>query len=471
MRTAIVVLCTVLTTTMGAAGSWTRATSPNFEVYSSAGERQAQDALRYFERVRIFFTSFLKLTPRSDVPVRLVLFDGENEFAPFRPNRTAGAFYQAGADRDYIVLKTFDRRLYPVVVHEYAHLLFRHAGALYPLWLNEGLADFFSTLDPDGDTMTIGNVPVSRIAFFVQDRTALMKLDRLFAVDQLSEDYRSPEHVGLFYFQSWALTHMMLTDDRYRPNVAEFLRIIATGAPSAETLERAFGRTIESIARDLDAYVTRADYAHLVVNLRLPPFKAPITVSHVDDFSAYLMKATLLGTMAGRDADARDAFEALAAVRPDDLSLIETRAFFELRRNRRNEAQRLLSRAVALDSRNPAVYREYATLAPARAEDLLARAVSLAPADLDLRIRQASWLLSHERGDEALTTLASVKTIPRESAFSVFQLMASAYLQVGRIREAKSASERVTEYAEPGEQIRQAQQLQAQVEEQLAALR
>ena len=34
---------------------WIRMQSPNFEAYSSAGERETRDALRYFERVRDFF--------------------------------------------------------------------------------------------------------------------------------------------------------------------------------------------------------------------------------------------------------------------------------------------------------------------------------------------------------------------------------------------------------------------------------
>jgi hypothetical protein len=64
-----------------------------------------------------------------------------------------------------------------------------------------------------------------------------------------------------------------------------------------------------------------------------------------------------------------------------------------------------------------------------------------------------------------------VKTIPRDAAFRVFHLLATIYLQLGRVVEAQSAAERVREYAEPGEQISQARQLRARVDERLAAPR
>lgn len=39
-------------------------------------------------------------------------------------------------------MQSLDADSYPIVVHEYAHLIMWHAGATYPAWLNEGLAEF-----------------------------------------------------------------------------------------------------------------------------------------------------------------------------------------------------------------------------------------------------------------------------------------------------------------------------------------
>jgi tetratricopeptide (TPR) repeat protein len=466
MRLAVV-LSVVLTTTVAAAESWTHVASPHFDLYTTAGERQAHEALAYFERVRAFFTEFLKLSPRSDIQTRLIVFNGEAQFAPYRPYPSAGAFYQSGVDRDYVVMKSFTEDAYPIVVHEYAHLIFRHSGAVYPLWLNEGLADFFSTLSQQGEKMNIGRVPPGRLAQLAVEPT-LLPLDRLFAVDHRSSDYRSSTHAGLFYSQSWALTHMLLTDERYRQRSGEFLRIISTGMPSAAALATAFERTTEQVMNDLRGYVRRADYPYFVADYTLPARAPDGPARSVDDYEATLVMTSLLANMTGRDADARASFETLARQRPDDLALVEARAFFEMRRGRRNEAQRQFTRAVALGSRNAAVYRDYAALDASKADTLLPKAIELAPEDVDLRARWATWLIGRRRASEAVATLIAVKQIPQESAFRVFQLLANAYVQLGRLEDARAVAAKVAQYAQPGEEAEFAARLIARIDEQRA---
>ena len=113
-----------------------------------------------------FFTDFLKITPTHRNPTRLILFSNAKEYAPYRLNDAAIAFYQPGPDRDYIVMSSFDADPYPVVVHEYAHLMIRYSGANYPIWLNEGIAEFYSTMTPAGGKMlALGRVPEDRLQY------------------------------------------------------------------------------------------------------------------------------------------------------------------------------------------------------------------------------------------------------------------------------------------------------------------
>lgn len=177
----------VLSVAPAAAQEWTHARSDHFEVYTTGGDRRAREALTFFERVRAFFAEVLMLAPHTDVPARLVIFSGEREFAPHRPNGAAVAYYLPAADRDYIVMRSLDADAYPLVVHEYVHLLLRHAGARYPAWLAEGLADFFSTMRLEISRVAVGVVPPGRLEYLA-DTGALMDLDRLFAVT-----HESPE--------------------------------------------------------------------------------------------------------------------------------------------------------------------------------------------------------------------------------------------------------------------------------------
>src|SRR5579862_5639797 len=53
---------------------WIHMSSPNFEVYSGAGERDTRETIRYFEKVSSFFLQKDKHSPRKPVPVYIVIF-------------------------------------------------------------------------------------------------------------------------------------------------------------------------------------------------------------------------------------------------------------------------------------------------------------------------------------------------------------------------------------------------------------
>ena len=143
--------------------SWTYAASDHFEVYTTSGGGRAREALAHYEGVHAFFTRHLKLSPGRLPVARLIVFSSEHEFAPYRPNEFATAFYQSGPSGDAIVMRSLDRDSATTVVHEYAHLMFRRSGAAYPLWLNEGLADYFSTVSIDRGRATLGIPPLGRL--------------------------------------------------------------------------------------------------------------------------------------------------------------------------------------------------------------------------------------------------------------------------------------------------------------------
>jgi hypothetical protein len=142
---------------------WIRMRSENFEMFSSAGEGSTRETLRNFETVRTFFYQLLKRPPGKDQPVYIIGFNSEKEYAPYRPNQFAIAYYHPGADRDYIVMSKVGYDLFPVAVHEYVHLVLNAAGAKFPPWLNEGMAELYSTLKPRSGQILVGDLIPGRM--------------------------------------------------------------------------------------------------------------------------------------------------------------------------------------------------------------------------------------------------------------------------------------------------------------------
>jgi len=152
------VLASVLTASLAtAAEQWLKLTSSHFELYTTAGEKKGREAILFFEQVRDFFgkaRAYAK--PVTDAPVRIIAFRSDKDYKPYRISESADAFYLDGYDRDYIVMRNITEESYPLTVHEFTHLLVKHAGIEVPIWFNEGLADVYSK--PLGKKVLIGSL-------------------------------------------------------------------------------------------------------------------------------------------------------------------------------------------------------------------------------------------------------------------------------------------------------------------------
>lgn len=465
MRRAVLILCLLWTAIPAAAEKWTYAESEHFEVYTTGGDRAARDALTHFERVHAFFSVVFRQTPKPAARTRLIVFTGEKQFKPYRPTESAAAFYLAGADRDYIVMERLDDESMPIAIHEYTHLFIQHAGARFPVWLNEGLAEFYSTMQPEGGSMSVGRVPLDRLMYLRLAGVPLIGIERLLAIDHDSPEYSSRQHTGVFYSQSWALTHMLRIDDRYRPRWDQFLGQVASGVPAAEALTKTYGKSLQAIRSDLQNYITRDNFLYYADVAKVPQSKARYTTRPVEPFEAGLVTANLLASSPTGEDEARASFVALEKQKPGDLGLLESRGYFELRRGERDVAASYFDRAVAAGSRNGKLYRDYARLQPEQAPTLLARAMALAPDDPDVLTDYASVLLNNRQPAEALQTLRGIVPLPPAHTFRVLSLMSYAYLSMDQLAEARTVAQGAASFAEAGRETEYVQRLMTSIDQ------
>lgn len=455
------------------ATTWRLSKSDHFEVYTTASEGRAREALTYFERVHGFFTDFMKMSPRTAQPTRLIVFNSTREYAPFRPNEIAVAFYQPGPDRDYIVMRSLEQDAYPIVVHEYVHLVIRHSLANYPPWLNEGLAEYFSTMEPEGAKMGVGRVPLDRL-LYLKDVSRLIPITRLVAVDHDAPEYNTEKHAGTFYSESWALVHMLMSDPKYRSDFSKLARVISDGAEGGAAFQQVYGKSLSAVEHDLEGYIQRSAYVYFRADYKQPKATDRALVSVVETFDADLVTANLLANQRAKENDARAVFARLEQQQPNHLALLESRAIFEVRAGNTTEALPFLRRAEAAGTANPQLLRHYASLVrdqePDHARELLTKAVTAAPDDIDLRAMLASMQLQAGNSSAVLATLAPITQLPAEKAFNVFQLLANAHLREQHAAEARDAAALAVKHARTPEQADYAKRLAANVDSYFARL-
>ena len=244
---------------------WIRLQTANFEIYTPQSEKKARETALYFEQLREFFLSYWRTKAEPGTPVRIVMFGNEKQYAPFRPHEKAAGFFQHGIDRDWIVLSGYLPGWERLVCHEYTHLMVKQAGLNLPVWLNEGLAEIYSTFKPSGSKVQVGDLIPGH---FYAVREGWIPLERLLDVKHDSPEYNG-KGTAQFYAQAWGLTHMLMLQQQNQKVYAPVLSKLVQGVAVRDALSGS-PLTVKVLEGDLQEYLKRNDrfYASLI------PFKS-----------------------------------------------------------------------------------------------------------------------------------------------------------------------------------------------------
>ncbi len=245
------------------AAEWRRLDSPNFVIVGDVGAGTLRDIAVRFEGFRETLSRVLtdRVTATA-VPTVVIVFPSDKAFTPFKPKYKGKPIELAGLflsreDVNYIALtSTGGEESMRVVFHEYAHLIVANVARNIPVWLNEGLAEYYSTyrVESGGRGAVLGAAIPSHLALLNDESP--MPLAELLAVAPDSPLYNEGSRRSVFYAQSWALAHMLqLGEPRRMPELGQFLSLVGQGVPAGDAWARAFGA--EPIERDLGSYVRR----------------------------------------------------------------------------------------------------------------------------------------------------------------------------------------------------------------------
>ncbi|MEE9562999.1 MAG: hypothetical protein V3W50_08015, partial [Thermoanaerobaculia bacterium] len=168
---------------------WIRVRSPNFLIYSNTSRRKTTEIGLGFERFRAVF---LRLKPgarqRSDLPTTIFIFKNQKSYEPYmssppqRDRAVVGQFQQSRFG-DLVTVNAYPRQgeALPVVYHEYVHSLVAQNIPQAPVWLNEGLAEYFSTFRFRGEKVEVGRLVPEHLLWLRNH--SFIPLQRLVEID------------------------------------------------------------------------------------------------------------------------------------------------------------------------------------------------------------------------------------------------------------------------------------------------
>lgn len=264
---------------------WFVVQSAHFNIYSCGG---VQDTYRLAGQLEQFCRAYSLLAGKDAVespPIIVMAFPDHDSMKPFlplyngQPGNIAG-FFTRGSDENLIVLSlpSADSPDMDVIFHEYAHLLFRRNDEAWPLWLKEGMAEIYSTFKVFGNHVEIAR-PIDRHLDTLANGE-LMPLDELFSVGRDSPQYNEATRQGMFYAESWLLTHYLMAGDNpiLRVRFAQFTPLLKEGESSEQAFTNALGVSLTAMQAELKRYAQAGQFAPIVLRLN-GTIATPVTVT------------------------------------------------------------------------------------------------------------------------------------------------------------------------------------------------
>jgi len=313
---------------------WIRIVTPRFDVVSSAGDRRTRELVRDLET----FAAAIPIQGAQPASTRVYLFARRGEVQPYfdllMKRENAGVVGTFVAQGGHATMFIDDSRSYMhdrTPYHELVHYLMGTSVSRAPLWVEEGLAEYYSSAEVHGGIIKVG----SRIREHVELlKRKTIPVAELFTVTGGTDVAIST----LFYAESWAIVDWMIAQDRQAFDA--FLRDVTSGVGSEAALQKHFHKS----AKDMESLIGAVPDLSITLQTRVPEIDVAATPLPRDvvlyDLGAFL------ANIDGAKSEAEKHFRAAVEANPKHARALAAIGEFE--------------RAIAADPNDGEVLLEYA---------------------------------------------------------------------------------------------------------------
>lgn len=203
-------------------------------------------------------------------PFRVIAFRDATQIEDVAPH-AAGMWLQRGLldleDRPTLLLPAeMHSAAWQIFSHEMSHAFVAEAWSWAPLWLNEGLAEYLSTIEIRGRHAIVGHVAPRLVA----PEHQLPSVDFLVHADARAFYAQETDESHQHYSGAWLLVHMFMNGpDAYRRSFQAFVHDVNSG----KAYDRAWSRHFSN-AKQLEA-----DYREYAHSDRLPLMSAEVATT------------------------------------------------------------------------------------------------------------------------------------------------------------------------------------------------
>jgi len=337
---------------------WIEVRSIHFNLVTNGDEKHAREVALHLEELRAFFGQVLNRSELNQpIPLQVVALRSADEMQRLEAgsdSKLGGepGFFQASSDRDYMVLDLSAPDPWKSVLHNFAHSLLNGNYPQTPLWFDEGLADYFSTVGVGNKDITAGKPPEGAMEL-LQSGTWI-PLPDLMSVSRASKEFNEADRHSMFYSESWLTFDYLFTTGQ----MSEAGKFFALTMDQHSTVEDALKQAFSMDAKQFDEALHQ--FAHSPKNqaqsrplpLELEQMRT-YSVEPVTTINAQAMVADVqVHSASGLDAGTGE-LENLLKQASDNAAVHSSLGFAELQKKDYDKATEQLARAFELDPKNP----------------------------------------------------------------------------------------------------------------------
>jgi tetratricopeptide (TPR) repeat protein len=485
--TALSLFCITLTASASdSSDHWLEVQSPHFVVLTDSNEKQARHLASQLEQMRsVFHILIPSATDNPGSPIIVLALKDRKGFQTLEPEAylakgqlDLAGFFMRAPDKNYILLRLDAEGEHPfaTVYHEYTHYMLIKATWI-PLWLNEGLAEFYQNTDIHEKDILLGQASPYDILYLRQNR--LLPLATLLNVDHSSPYYHEEQKGSVFYAESWALTHYIeITDSQKKTNrLHDYAEFLIKGEDAVTAAQHAFG-DLNQLQRSLQDYIQQGSFSAFRMNSAVTVDAAAFPLRPVPKAEVDAIRADVL-LYNQRPKDAQALLETSLRDDPSNALAHETMGLLKFREHDIPAAKKWYGEAVQLDSHSYLAHYYFAVMSlqagdkdhDAEIESSLRASIKLNPSYAPSHDSLATFLAMHQQKlDEAhMLNVQAVALEPenlsyRINAANVLSQQRQYASAIGVLKLALTVTKNQTQDEMVQSRITQLQKIQASVE-------
>jgi tetratricopeptide (TPR) repeat protein len=349
---------------------WFEVRTQHFVVLTDTNEKQGLRVAGQFERMRsVFHLLMPNASDSAGSPIIVLALKDRKALQALEPEAylakgqldLAGLFMRA-PDKNYILLRLDAQGEHPfaTVYHEYTHFMMRNASEWMPLWLNEGLAEFYQNTDIQEKDVLLGQASPDDILYLRQNR--LLPLATLLKVDNTSPYYHEEQKGSVFYAESWALTHYIeITDGQKGTHrLQDYANLLVKKEDPVVAAQQAFG-DLNQLQQSLNSYIAQGQFMMFKLNKVVAVDGSTFQVRAISTSDADAIRADVL-VYNERTKDAQALIDSTLRDDPNNALAHETMGYLKFREGDMQAARKWYGEAVKLDSQSYLAHYYYAAM-------------------------------------------------------------------------------------------------------------